>query len=120
MGDRLALRAFCAPKKDDNFDDKVEHLKEAMNGRGKRQGDQNAAVGGAGGSKRTQKPTLRVEFGWKHCTSGKFIQVRKGKGGGTRSVDVIRAVQYDACLLKAQELFFPNQRSQLGKINGYG
>jgi len=116
MGDRLALRAFCAPKKDDNFDDKVERLKEALNGRGKRQGDQSVAVGGAGRNKRSLKPTHKVEFGWKHFCSGKYMQVKKSKGGGTRSVAMNRTAQYDECLLKAQELFFPKQTSQFGKL----
>ena len=44
MGDCLALRAFCAAKKDDNFDDKVERLKEALHCRGKGQGDQSVAL----------------------------------------------------------------------------
>lgn len=111
LGDRLALRAFCAPKKDD-LDEKVERLKEALNSRGKRQGE----PGGAERKKKSLKPTLKVEFGWKHFTGGKFIQVKKGKGGGTRSVDINRAAQYDECLSKAQNLFFPNQVSQFGKL----
>ena len=116
MGDRLALRAFCAPKKDDNFDDKLEYLKEALNGRGKRRGDQSVAVGGAGRNKRSLKPTLKVEFGWKHFFSGKYMQVKKRKGGGTRSVAMNRTAQYDERLLQAQKLFFPKQTSQFGKL----
>lgn len=116
MGDRLALRAFCTPKKDDNFDDKVERLKEALNGRGKRQGDHSVAGSVTGRNKRSLKPTLKVEFGWKHFISGKYMQVKKSKGGGTRSVDMNRNADYDVCLLKAQELFFPKQTSQFGKL----
>lgn len=100
LGDRLALRAFCAPKRDD-FDEKVERLKEALNSRGKRQGE----PGGAERKKKSLKPTLKVEFGWKHFTGGKIIQVKKGKGGGTRSLDINRAAQYDECLSKAQNFF---------------
>ena len=88
MGDCFALRAFCAPKKDDNFDNKLERLKEALNGRGKRQGDQSVAVGVTGRNKRSLKPTLKVEFGWKHFSSGKYMQVKKSKGGATRSADM--------------------------------
>ena len=102
MGDRPALRAFCAPKKDDNFADKEERLKEALNGTGKRQEDQSVAVGGTGINKRSLKPTLKVEFGWKHFISGKYMQVKKSKGGGTRSVDINRNAQYnDVCLQKS-------------------
>jgi len=39
--------------------------------------------------KRSLKPTLKVEFGWKHFTGGKFIQVKKGKGGGIRSLSTL-------------------------------
>ena len=116
MGDRFALRAFCALKKDDNFDDKVGRLKEALNGRGKRQGDQSVAVGVTGKSKRSLKPTLKVEFGWKHFSSGKYMQVKNSKGGVTRSVDMNRNAHYDVCLQKAQELFFPKQTNQFGKL----
>ena len=42
LGDRLALRAFCTSKRDD-LDDKVEHLKVALNSRGKRQGEPSVA-----------------------------------------------------------------------------
>lgn len=113
MGDCLAPRAFCAPKKDDNFDDKVERLKEALNGGGKQQGNQTVAVGGAGRNKRSLKPTLKVEFGQKHFR--KYMQVKKSRGGGTRSVDMNRTAQYDECLQKAQELFNPKQTSHFGK-----
>lgn len=71
MGDRLALRAFCAPKKDDNFDDKVGCLKEEKGARGDR--DQRVAVGGAERNQRSLKSTLKVEFGWKHFCSGKYM-----------------------------------------------
>ena len=111
LGDRLALRAFGAPTRDD-LDEKVERLKEALNSRGKRQGEPS----GAERKKKSLKPTLKVEFGWKHFTGGKFIQVKKGKGGGTRSLDINRAAQYDECLSKAQDFFFPNQTSQFGKL----
>lgn len=104
MGDRLALRAFCAPKKDDNFDDKVERLNERLNGRGKQQGDQTEAVGGAGRNKRSLKSTLKVEFGQKHFSSGKYMQVKKSKGGGTRSVYMNGTAQYDECIQKGRGL----------------
>ena len=42
LGDRLALRAFGTPKRDD-LDEKVERLKEALNSRGKRQGEPSGA-----------------------------------------------------------------------------
>ena len=61
------------------------------------------------------KPTLKVEFCWKHFIGQKFIQVKKGKGGGTRSLDINRAAQYDKCLSKAQEFF-----SQLRQANRHG
>ena len=44
LGDRLALRAFGAPKREsDDLDEKVERLKEALNSRGKRQGEPSGA-----------------------------------------------------------------------------
>ena len=57
-----------------------------------------------------------MESSWKQFTGGKFIQVKKGKGVGTRSLDINRAPQHDECLSKAQEFFFPNQTSQFGKL----
>lgn len=88
------------PQKGMIFDEKVECVKEALNNRGKWQGEPGGAE-----RKKTLKPTLKVEFGWKHFTGGKFIQVKKGKGGGTRSLDINRAAQYDECLSKAQNFF---------------
>ena len=44
------------------------------------------------------------------------MQVKKNKGGGTRSVDMNRNAHYDVCLQKAQELFFPKQTSQFGRL----
>lgn len=111
LGDRLALRAFCAPKRHDR-DEKVERLKDALNSRGQRQGE----PGGAERKKKYSKPTLKVEFGWNHFTGGKFIQVKKGKGGCTRSLNINRAAQFNECLSKAQNLFFQNQTSQFGKL----
>jgi len=107
----IALRAFCAPKRHDR-DKKVERLKDALNSRGKRQGE----PGGAERKKKYLKPTLKVEFGWNHFTGGKFIQVKKGKGGSTRSLNINRAAQFNECLSKAQNLFFPNQISHFGKL----
>ena len=115
LGDRLALRAFCARSGDDSLNEKVERLKEALSNRGKRQGDPSVAVGGSGGSKRSLKPTLKIKFGWKHFTDGKLIQVKKGKGGGTRSVNINRTAQYEECLSKAQELFFQIRQANLAR-----
>ena len=107
LGDCLALRAFCALKRDD-FDKKVEHLKEALNSRESGKGSRVAQK-----EKKSLKPTLKVEFAWKQFTGGKFIQVKKGKGVG---LDIYRAPQYDECLSKAQEFFSLNQTSQFGKL----
>ena len=59
-----------------------------------------------------------MEFSWKHHNGTTFIQVETGKGGGNRSVDVERSAlyNYEECLSKAQELFFPNLSSQHGKF----
>lgn len=54
LGGLLALKAFCAPKKD-NLNEKVERLKEALSGRGKRQGD----VGSRGAGRSTSKKSLK-------------------------------------------------------------
>ena len=75
LGDRLDLKAFCAPKWDD-LDENVERLKEALNSRGKRQREPSGAE-----MKKFLKPTLKVEFGWKHSTCGKIMQVKKEKVG---------------------------------------
>ena len=117
MGDRLALMAFGGPK-EENLDVKVERLKEAMSNRGRRslESDQKSAAPGGIKSKKAAKPTLKVEFGWKHHNGTAFIQVKKGKGGGNRSIDMERSSHYEECLSKAQELFFPNLSSQHGKF----
>ena len=117
MGDRLALMAFGGPK-EENLDVKVERLKEALSYRGRRslESDKTSAAPG-GKSKKATKPTLRVEFGWKHHNgTSTFIQVKKGIGRGNRSTDMERSANYEECLSKAQELFFPNLSSQHGKF----
>lgn len=116
MGDRLALMAFGGPK-EENLDVKVECLEEALSYRGRRslESDKRSAAPG-GKSKKATKPTLRVEFGWKHHNGTTFIQVKKGKGGGNRPTDMERSAHYEECLSKAQECFFPNLSSQDGKF----
>ena len=105
------------------MDVKVERLKETLTYRGRRllESDQRSAAPG-GKSKKAAKPTLKVEFGWKHHNGTTFIQAKKGKGGGNISIDMERSAHYEECLSKAQELFFPNFGSQHGNfkdINAY-
>lgn len=115
MGDRLALQAFCAPIQSTSFDEKVERLREALSSKGKRPGDlERTTSEHAPRLKKAPKETLKIEFAWKHHLGGKYVQIRKNKGGGNRTVDLMRNAQYDECLKKAQELFFPDMSSQYG------
>lgn len=79
MGDQLALIAFRTQSP--NLDDKIERLKEALNSRGKRSGDQSRTTvdGTVCRSKRASKSILKLEFGWKHLINGKYVQVKKEK-----------------------------------------
>lgn len=116
MGDRLALQAFCAPNQSKSLEEKVERLREALSSKGKRPGDQERSTSEhAPRQKKSPKETLKIEFGWRHHSGGKYVPIRKNKGGGNRSVELMRNAQYDECLKKAQELFFPNMSSQYGK-----
>ncbi|XP_078382656.1 uncharacterized protein LOC144665305 isoform X2 [Oculina patagonica] len=115
MGDRLALQAFCAPIQSTSFDEKIERLREALGSKGKRPGDPERTTSEhAPRLKKAPKETLKIEFGWKHHLGGKYVQIRKNKGGGNRTVELMRNAQYDECLKKAQELFFPDMSSQYG------
>lgn len=59
-----------------------------------------------------EKKTRRVELGWIH--EGK--QVRKRKGGGTRTLDVPKDSKKGDILQCAKDLFFPNGRSKFGRF----
>ncbi|XP_068692541.1 uncharacterized protein [Montipora foliosa] len=114
MGDQLALKEFCAPNVE-NWDEEVERPRGVLNRRRKRSG--NADYGGSiVAQKRAKKITLRVEFGWKHCIGDRCVQVKKDKGVGKRTLDMKRSANYQECLLKAQNIFFPNGTSQHGML----
>ena len=60
-----------------------------------------------------------VNFGWKHFDpiSNKFVQIRgKGRGGGVKQAEVSLSADYITLLMTAQELFFPDGESFLGKL----
>lgn len=62
-----------------------------------------------------EKKTRKVELGWIH--EGK--QVRKRKGGGTRTLDVPKESKKVDILQYAKDLFFPNGKNKLGKFETF-
>ena len=56
-----------------------------------------------------EKKTRKVELGWIH--EGK--QVRRRRGGGTRSLNVPKESKKDDILQYAKDLFFPNGQSKI-------
>ena len=68
-------------------------------------------------SNRVKKRRLKVEFGWKHYIGDKFVQIKKGRGGGNRKLDMERIATYQDCLSKAKEHFFADSSSQYGTLS---
>ena len=48
---------------------------------------------------------MRLTCGWQKDTKKGLVQVRKEKGGGTRTVDFVRAADYDTVLICLKALF---------------
>ncbi|XP_068685942.1 uncharacterized protein [Montipora foliosa] len=114
MGDQLALKEFCATN-EENWDEEVERPRGFLNHHRKRSG--NADYGGSiVAQKRAKKSTLKVEFGWKHWIGNRCVQVKKDKGVRERTLDMKRSANYQECLLKAQNIFYPNGTSQHGML----
>ncbi len=114
LGDRIALKAFCAPHKTGNtsrrkrlFDilqSKLDMRKGSADDSsqtGTRQVSTNARLGNQNASKTTRV----VEFGWIH--NGHPVRARRG--GGTRTVRAVPKTA-DKLLLqqRSENLFFPN------------
>jgi hypothetical protein len=64
-----------------------------------------------------QKSTRKIELGWKNYNEvqGKYIQMRKSKGGGTRNLSISKSATKHDILHKATELFFPEGQIMIGK-----
>ena len=76
-----------------------------QNKRGKNANAKNDSSNSA--AKSRKKETLKLDFGWKHWTNGKYKQILSDRGGGKRHIDVCRDVGYEECLEIAKKLFFP-------------
>lgn len=63
----------------------------------------------------TNGQTRKVELGWIH----KSKQVRKGKGGGTRTLDVPKESKKADILQYAKDIFFRNGKNKLGNFETF-
>ena len=83
-----------------------------QNKRGKNANAKNDSSNSA--AKSRKKEILKLDFGWKHWTNGKYKQIRSDRGGGKRRIDVCRDAGYEECLEIAKKLFFPRGVSSEG------
>lgn len=126
-GDRIAARRFClqhsatAKTKESAKHSMLEKLKKKMGITVSE--DENNQETSTGRQKRhyatrnkfAEKKTRKVELGWIH--EGK--QVRKRKGGGTRTLDVPKESKKADILQYAKDTFFPNGKNKLGKFETF-
>ena len=56
-------------------------------------------------AKAHKKETLKLDFGWKHWSNGKYKQKRSDHRGGKHRIDVCMDACYDKCLQIAKKLF---------------
>lgn len=127
-GDRIAARRFClqhsttAKTKESVKHSMLEKLKKKM-GIAVSDDENNNQETSTETQKRhyakhnkfAEKTTRKVELGWIH--EGK--QVRKRKGGGTRTLDVPKESKKADILQYAKDLFFPNGKNKLGKFETF-
>ncbi|XP_063767224.1 uncharacterized protein LOC134883048 [Eleginops maclovinus] len=126
-GDRIAARRFClqhsatAKTKESAKHSMLEKLKRKM---GIAVSDENnnqetstkrQKIHYATCNKFAERKTRKVELGWIH--EGK--QVRKRKGGGTRTLDVPKESKKTDILQYAKDIFFPNGKNKLGKFETF-
>ncbi|KAK7904900.1 hypothetical protein WMY93_017507 [Mugilogobius chulae] len=121
-GDRLAVRRFCLEDKDgpstsnSKKNSLLESLKQKMGIQGNQ--DNDVMEGHASKKKRAhginnkwaRKKTRKIEIGWIH--EGK--QVRKRRGGGTRTIDVPKETRKADLFTYAKDLFFPEGKNKIG------
>ncbi|CAI5671030.1 unnamed protein product [Oreochromis niloticus] len=122
-GDRIAARRFClensgASTKESRKNSLLEKLKEKMgiNENEKKPDHEEAFVSKrkrtyAKNNRWAEKKTRKIELGWIH--EGK--QVRKRRGGGTRTFDVPKDSKKADILQYAKDLFFPSGKSKFGR-----
>lgn len=127
-GDRIAARRFCLESKGANTTDSKKHslLEKLKKKMGIDSNDEtNSDQAQTTKSKRTrqyaksnkwaEKKTRRIELGWIH--DGK--QVRKRKGGGTRTLDVPKGSKKSDLINYAKDLFFPNGKCKFGDFETF-
>ncbi|XP_020620757.1 uncharacterized protein LOC110058449 [Orbicella faveolata] len=122
IGDRLRLKAFCSsgastsrgPDSSADKQAKIDRVKALLqeNKRGKKANAKNDSTNYA--AKARKKETLKLEFGWKHWSNGKYKQKRSDRGGGKHRMNVCRDAGYEECLQIAKKLFFPRGVSSEG------
>ena len=125
LGHRLKLRDFCGNKCASTSErtikereEKLEKLRTLIgNSAQSRKGKSRLQKDGPNPKKQRVKESLRFEFGWKHWSSGKFVQKKMTHGGGNRTWDVPRTATLDECLDIAKSLFFPGGKSPEGEAD---
>lgn len=118
-GDRIAARRFClqnnsASSKDSRKNSLFERLKQRMGiNENEKKPDHEETFGSkrkreyAQNNRWAEKKTRKIELGWIH--EGK--QVRKRRGGGTRTFDVSKDAKKSEILQHAKDLFFPSGKN---------
>ncbi|XP_049325043.1 uncharacterized protein LOC111189939 [Astyanax mexicanus] len=127
-GDRIAARRFClqhsatAKTKESAKHSMLEKLKKKMGITVSDDENNNQETSTkrqkrhyAKCNKFAEKKTRKVELGWIH--EGK--QVRKRKGGGTRTLDVPKESKKADILQYAKDIFFPNGKNKLGNFDTF-
>ncbi|KAL2088710.1 hypothetical protein ACEWY4_015609 [Coilia grayii] len=126
-GDRIAARRFCLQHNSANTKESAKHsmlekLKKKMgiSGNDDDTNNQETSTGRlkqhyGKHNKWAEKKTRKVELGWIH--EGK--QVRKRKGGGTRTLDVPKESKKADILQYAKDIFFPNGKNKLGNFEAF-
>ncbi|XP_060769742.1 uncharacterized protein LOC132879973 isoform X2 [Neoarius graeffei] len=126
-GDRIAARRFClqhhgAKNKESSKHSMLEKLKKRKGIGGSDNDTCNEGTyterqrrSYAQNNKWAEKKTRKVELGWIH--EGK--QVRKRKGGGTRTLDVPKESKKGDILQYAKDIFFPNGKNRLGNFGTF-
>lgn len=127
-GDRIAAKRFCLENKGTTAKESrkyslFEKLKRKMgidgNDNSTSDHDETSAPkwtrSYAKNNKCAVKSTRKVELGWIH--DGK--QVRKRRGGGTRTLDVPKESKKADILEYAKDLFFPKGKSKFGRFEDF-
>ncbi|XP_035984919.1 uncharacterized protein LOC110367624 [Fundulus heteroclitus] len=127
-GDRIAARRFSLESKGTNSKASTKHsllekLKRKMGLDGS--DDTNLDEAETSNPKRktqhgksnkwAEKKTRKIELGWIH--EGK--QVRKRRGGGTRTLDVPKGSKKSDLINYSKELFFPNGKCRFGHFETF-